>query len=78
MTEEVFIAKIKMAIVELFPNTKEEDWYTVWLTEVLQNNKALLSTDEIDDKYIEVTYNGDSSEMYVDVYEHKSNTVVKF
>jgi len=47
--------------------------YVVWLTKVLQNNKALLSTTRVDGKYFEVTYNGDKAEMYVDTYVRESN-----
>lgn len=43
-----------------------DDVYIVWLTKVLQNNKALLSTTLFDGMYYELTYNGDKNELYID------------
>ncbi len=54
----------------------EEDVYVVWLTKVLQNNKALLSTILPDGMYYEVTYNGDKGVAYVDAYKKWQNMVV--
>lgn len=76
MDGQQFIEEAQEAIANLFPGTKPSDWYAVWQVKVLQNNKAMLSTDVIDGKYIEVTYNGDEREMYVDTYSHSSNDVV--
>lgn len=42
--------------------------YVVWFSKVLQNWKALVSSDMLDGKYYEVTYNGDKKETYIDVY----------
>lgn len=53
------------------------DIYVVWLCKILQNNKALLSTNNPDGLYFECTYNGDKNEMYFDVYKRKSNSCVK-
>lgn len=53
-----------------------EDIYIVWFSKVLQNWKALLSTNRPDDKYFEVTYNGDRLESYVDEYIKTSNTAI--
>lgn len=50
--------------------------YIVWFTKTLQNWKALLSTDQPNGKYYELTYNGDKGETYVDEYEHIRNTVI--
>lgn len=52
----------------------EDEIYTVWLTKVLQNNKALLSTTRNNGLYFEVTYNGDKQELYVDRYVKESNS----
>ena len=43
----------------------------VWLTKVLQNNKALLSSTLFDGMYYELTYNGDKNELYIDAYKRK-------
>jgi len=53
------------------------DVYTVWLTKVLQNNKALLATNLSDGKYFEVTYNGDKEQLYFDVYDKVENIAFK-
>lgn len=38
----------------------------VWLTKVLQNNKALLSSTLFDSMYNELTYNENKNELYID------------
>lgn len=50
-----------------------DDIYVVWLSKVLQNNKALLSTTLEDGMYYEVTFNGDKAEFYVDAYKKQHN-----
>ena len=50
-----------------------DDVYIVWLTKVLQNNKALLSTTLFDGMYYELTYNGDKNELYIDAYKRFEN-----
>ena len=54
----------------------EENVYVVWLVKVLQNNKALLSTDVVDGAYYEITYNGDKDEVYLDVYKKWENVKI--
>ncbi len=46
---------------------KPDDMYVVLFCKTLQNWKALVSGVHITE-YIEVTYNGDKQELYVDVY----------
>lgn len=48
------------------------DMYIVWFCKTLQNWKALVSGVNIKE-YIEVTYNGDKKETYVDVYQKACN-----
>ena len=55
---------------------KPEDMYIVWFCKTLQNWKALVSGLHIDE-YIEVTYNGDKKETYVDVYQKACNQCLK-
>ena len=50
-----------------------DEVYVVWSTKVLQNNKALLSTNLPDGMYYEVTYNGDENEIYFDAYKKFEN-----
>ena len=52
------------------------DMYVVWFCKTLQNWKALVSGVNIK-KYIEVTYNGDTQEIYVDVYQKACNKCLK-
>lgn len=49
-----------------------DDMYIVWFCKTLQNWKALVSGVNIKE-YIEVTYNGDNGETYVDVYQKACN-----
>ena len=53
----------------------ENDVYIVWACKILQNNKALAATRLPDDMYYEVTYNGLTSECYLDAYKKEENTV---
>lgn len=52
------------------------DMYVVWFSKTLQNWKALVSGVHIEE-YIEVTYNGDKQETYIDVYNKIYNACVK-
>lgn len=48
--------------------------YVVWMCKILNNNKAMLSTDrEGDSRYYEITYNGDKEEFYFDCYDKSIN-----
>ena len=53
-----------------------EDMFIVWFCKTLQNWKALVSGVHIKE-YIEVTYNGDKKETYVDVYKKARNACLK-
>lgn len=86
MGEQEFVKRCKEELVKLYnersgslaPKIKESDLYVVWLTKVLQNNKALLSTNIDDDGlYFEVTFNGDKQEFYFDVYKKQENICIK-
>ena len=54
----------------------DEGVFIVWLSKVLQNNKALLSTTLPDGMYYEVTYNGDKDELYLDAYKKFENRCI--
>lgn len=47
----------------------------VWFSKTLQNWKALVMTDLLDDIYYEVTHNGDKKETYLDVYIKTDNVL---
>nr|DAD62823.1 MAG TPA: hypothetical protein [Bacteriophage sp.] len=49
--------------------------FIVWFCKTLQNWKAIVGGTDIKE-LVEVTYNGDKNEVYVDVYGKKLNTVV--
>ena len=53
-----------------------EDMYIVWFCKTLQNWKALVSGVYVKE-YIEVTYNGDRQEAYIDVYQKVCNECIK-
>ena len=50
-----------------------EEFFVVWYCKTLQNWKALLSTARKGFPYLEVTYNGDKKEAYVDIYQKVYN-----
>jgi Family of unknown function (DUF6275) len=54
-----------------------DDVYVVWLVKVLQNWKALVSTNVLDGMYYELTYNGDKKETYIDAYKKFNNVVIR-
>jgi hypothetical protein len=51
----------------------QDQVYLVWFSKTLQNWKALVGTTLSDEKYYEVTHNGDKNETYVDVYLKVAN-----
>lgn len=53
-----------------------EDVYVVWFSKTLQNAKALLSTPLPDGMYYELTYNGNTQEIYFDAYKKFENKAV--
>lgn len=53
-----------------------DDMYVVWFCKTLQNWKALVSGVHITE-YIEVTYNGEKKELYVDVYTKMCSQCLK-
>lgn len=51
--------------------------FVVWLSKVLQNNKALLSTTtDGDTRYYEITHNGTTDEIYFDAYDKLQNVCI--
>lgn len=80
---------IKLCIDEVVKYTNEhldktdkkqitkDDVFVVWSCKILQNNKALLSTNIFDGMYYECTYNGDKNELYFDAYKKWENRCIK-
>lgn len=86
MDSEKFIRMCKFHVVKYFNDRlcasdedsriSVKDVYLVWLSKVLQNSKALLSTTVPDGMYYEITYNGDKHELYLDAYKKWENVVI--
>lgn len=81
MNEKDFVSLCKREVVDYVRQHFDkpiltDDVYVVWLCKILQNNKALLSTNLPDGMYYEMTYNGDKKEMYVDAYKKVQNYTV--
>lgn len=70
-TRTVLFNDFDYNVNEITPN----DMFIVWSCKTLQNWKAIVSGVNVKE-LIEVTYNGDKDEIYVDVYEKKHNTVI--
>lgn len=86
MGNNEFLQKCKEIVVKYFNDhadktdqkqITEDDVYVVWSCKVLQNNKALVSTNVSDGMYYEITHNGDKGEIYIDAYKKWENFVVK-
>lgn len=73
MDELSFIELCRKRIAKYYGigDYKTKDIYVVWLCRIIQNSKALLSTNRPDGLYFECTYNGDKRELYLDVYTAK-------
>jgi len=56
--------------------TTDKDFYIVWFAKVLENWKALVSTDVISGQYWEVTYDGNKKQTYVTHYVKRFNEAV--
>ena len=54
----------------------EEDVRIVWFTKTLQNWKAMVITTCPDDMYYELTYNGDTKELYLDSYRKSDHFIM--
>lgn len=53
-----------------------DDVFLTWYAKELQNQKAMLATNQPDGTYFEVTWNGDKGEAYLDVYKKWENRVI--
>lgn len=79
--EDFLSESIKLVVDETNERLEEEgkdpieasDVYVVWSCKTLQNGKALLGTHCGDGLYFESTLNGNTNEIYFDVYKKQSN-----
>lgn len=85
MNEKDFVALCKKTVADyanrLLDKTdgkqiSENDVYMVWMCKTLQNSKALASTTLFDGMYYELTFNGNTGELYVDAYKKWENFTV--
>ena len=87
MENDEFINKCKEIVVDYFNSQADStdkngkitlnNVFVVWSVKVLQNNKALLSTNIPDGMYYEITHNGNKKEIYVDAYKKWKNYAIK-
>lgn len=86
MNEKEFVALCKKTVAD-YANKRldksdgkqitENDVFIVWMCKILQNSKALASTTLLDGMYYELTYNGNTKELYVDAYKKWENFALK-
>ena len=72
------IIEVKKIYEENNIDISNANFYIVWYCKTLQNAKALIISDVEDEKYYEVTYNGNSKEMYVDEYIKSLNKAIDY
>lgn len=86
MNEKDFVTLCKKVVAEYankhldksdHKQITEADVFIVWMCKTLQNSKALASTTLFDGMYYELTYNGNTKELYVDAYKKWENFAVK-
>lgn len=84
MDTKIFIKYCKDYVVDYhnshkvdLPHITPDDVYVVWLCKVLGNDKALLGTIKNDGMYYEITYNGETDELYLDAYIKEENVCIK-
>ena len=85
MNEKEFVALCKKVVADYAnkhldksdgKQITEGDVFIVWMCKTLRNSKALASTTLFDGMYYELTYNGNSGELYVDAYKKWENFTV--
>lgn len=80
-----FLNLVKTKIIETAKNdysyNEELEIIQVWYCKTIQNHKGLFiikdSYDRITPFFIEATYNGDASELYLDFYTKKNKKTYK-
>lgn len=87
--EKYFRSRAKNAVMDYWNHNKnltskfgtinDQQIFIVWQVKVIQNSKALLGVNiNGDGMYFECTWNGDSQEMYLDVYKKQAHKVVTY
>ena len=80
MSDKDFMELAKQAVADYYNENLDycdakkcismDDVYIVWMVRVIQNNKAMLSTNVADGMYYEVTFDGDKKKLYIAGYRH--------
>ena len=85
MNEKDFVSLCKKTVAEYANKVldksdhiriTENDVFIVWMCKTLKNSKALASTTLFDGMYYELTFNGNTGELYVDAYKKWENFTV--
>lgn len=85
MGNNEFINAVKNVVAQYFnsrvdktdgKHITENDVFIVWMCKILGNNKALASTTVSDGMYYEITYNGNTEDIYIDAYKKWENVVL--
>ena len=82
MTSYEFEVKCKNALIGILKEKYNEDFgiadlHLVWLARELQNYKCTIIDLGKNQRYYELTYNGDKDELYVDIYQKEHNVCLK-
>lgn len=87
MTERKFQELAKNAVAKYCEKTfttspddkhlTSDDFYTVWFCKTIQHFKMMIGSDSVEGTYFEVTYNGDTDELYIDEYKFARKETVK-
>lgn len=77
-----FEVKCKNALVKILKEKYDEDYtiqelHLVWLSKALRNFKCCICDLKPNQRYYECTYNGNTDELYVDIYNKEHNICLK-
>lgn len=74
--DKIVIEILRSYISDHYNCNPDYDVFITWKCKTLQNYKYLLCTNLNDNKYYELTYNGDKKELYIDEYDKVNNVAV--
>lgn len=74
--DKIVIELLRSYINENLKCNPDYDVFITWKCKTLQNYKYLLCTNLNDNKYYELTYNGDKKELYIDEYDKVNNVAI--
>lgn len=82
MTSYEFETKCKNALINILKEKYNEDYtiedfHLVWFTKALRNFKCTMCDLKPNQRYYELTFNGEKDELYVDIYDKQFNCMVK-